>query len=195
MRFRPLLLGLPLLLTGCGTLANFSWSSLSPFNWFGSALQVSDAGVGGINAGTPLSEAALQKALNGGYQLRSGMGTSDGQLVAFYQALDGKDVKLVISGKPRSSVQKVEVMDSAINSAWGVKLGDTFASSYSKAFGSCQLGQGDDAQSVECVAPQSKHVSYLFSGEWSGPEGLMPSDDILQGWRVSKIVWHAQARD
>ncbi|PWC11940.1 RpoE-regulated lipoprotein [Brenneria roseae subsp. americana] len=195
MRLRPLLLGLPLLLTGCSTLANFSWSSLSPFNWFGSTLQVSDAGVGGINAGTPLSEAALQKALNGGYQLRSGMGTSDGQLVAFYQALDGKDVKLVISGKPRSSVQKVEVMDSAINSAWGVKLGDTFASSYSKAFGSCQLGQGDDAQSVECVAPQSKHVSYLFSGEWSGPEGLMPSDDILQGWRVSKIVWHAQARD
>ncbi|WP_409310484.1 RpoE-regulated lipoprotein [Pectobacterium sp. B1J-3] len=195
MRLRPLLLGLPLLLSGCSTMSNFSWSSLSPFSWFGGSLQVSDAGVGGINAGTPLSEAVLQKALNGDYQLRSGMGTTNGQLVAFYQALDGKDVKLVISGQPKGSVRKVEVMDTAINSEWGVKIGDTFSSSYSKAFGSCQLGQGDDAQSVECVAPQSKHVSYLFSGEWSGPEGLMPADDILQHWRVSKIVWHAQARN
>ncbi|MEC5344340.1 RpoE-regulated lipoprotein [Brenneria populi] len=195
MRLRPLLLGLPLMLSGCSAMSGFSWSSLSPFNWFGGSIQVSDAGVGGINAGTPLSESVLQQALNNNYRLRSGMGSNNGQLVAFYQALDGNDVKLIISGEPKSHVRKVEVMDAAIESVWGVKIGDTFASSYSKAFGACQPGQGDDAQSVECVAPQSKHVSYLFSGEWSGPEGLMPSDDILKSWRVSKIVWHAQARD
>ncbi|MFA2251935.1 DUF1131 family protein, partial [Escherichia coli] len=28
-----------------------------------------------------------------------------------------------------------------------------------------------------------------FSGEWSGPEGLMPSDDTLKNWKVSKIIW------
>ncbi|PWC17643.1 RpoE-regulated lipoprotein [Brenneria corticis] len=195
MRFRPLLLGLPLILTGCAATSGFSWSSLSPFNWFGSSLQVSDAGVGDINAGTPLSEPVLHKALNGNYRLRSGMGTANGQLVAFYQALDGDEVKLTISGQPKSSVRKVEVTDAAIDSAWGVKIGDAFSDSYSKAFGACQPGQGDDSQSVECAAPQSKHVSYLFSGDWSGPEGLMPPDDILKTWRVSKIVWHAQARD
>ncbi|MFC3394503.1 RpoE-regulated lipoprotein [Brenneria rubrifaciens] len=195
MKFRPLLLGLPLLLTGCGTLSDFSWSSLSPFDGFGRALQVSDAGVGGINAGTPLSESALQSALNGDYQLRSGMGTSNGDLVAFFQALDGGEVKLVISGQPKSSVKKVEVMDAAIDSVWGVKIGDAFSDTYSKAFDACQRGRGEDAQSVECAAPQSKHVSYLYSGEWRGPEGLMPSDDVLKTWRVSKIVWHAQARD
>ncbi|WP_113632722.1 RpoE-regulated lipoprotein [Pectobacterium peruviense] len=199
MNFRPLglslVLGLPLLLAGCSTLSNFSWSSLSPFNWFGSALQVTDAGVGGINAGTPLSEGALQNALDGNYQLRSGMGTSNGQLVAFYQALDGKDVKIIISGQPKGSVRKVEVMDPAIGSAGGVKIGDAFSNTYSKAFESCQLGQGDDAQSVECAAPQSAHISYVYSGEWGGPEGLMPSDDILKTWKVSKIVWHAQARN
>ncbi|WP_113627232.1 RpoE-regulated lipoprotein [Pectobacterium peruviense] len=195
MNFRPLVLGLPLLLAGCSTLSNFSWSSLSPFNWFGSELQVTDAGVGGINAGTPLSEGALQNALDGNYQLRSGMGTSNGQLVAFYQALDGKDVKIIISGQPKGSVRKVEVMDPAIGSAGGVKIGDAFSNTYSKAFESCQLGQGDDAQSVECAAPQSAHISYVYSGEWGGPEGLMPSDDILKTWKVSKIVWHAQARN
>ncbi|PYB26125.1 DUF1131 family protein, partial [Serratia marcescens] len=40
MNIRPLLLGLPLLLTGCSSMSNFSWSSLSPFNWFGSSLGV-----------------------------------------------------------------------------------------------------------------------------------------------------------
>ncbi|MEI7366271.1 RpoE-regulated lipoprotein [Pectobacterium colocasium] len=199
MNFRPLglslVLGLPLVLSGCSTLSHFSWSSLSPFNWFGSSLEVSDAGVGGINAGTPLSEGALQSALDGGYQLRSGMGTSNGQLVAFYQALDGKDVKMIISGQPKGSVRKVEVMDPAIGSAGGVKIGDAFNNTYSKAFESCQLGQGDDAQSVECAAPQSTHISYVYSGEWSGPEGLMPPDDILKNWKVSKIVWHAQGRN
>ncbi|QTF09789.1 RpoE-regulated lipoprotein [Brenneria izadpanahii] len=195
MRFRPLLLGLPLVLSGCSAMSNFSWSSLSPFNWFGGSIQVTDTGVGAINAGTPLSESILREALDNNYRLRSGMGSNNGQLVAFYQALDGNDVKLVISGEPKSHVRKVEVMDAAIDSEWGVKIGDAFSSAYSKAFGSCQPGQGDDAQSVECVAPQSKHVSYLFSGEWNGPEGLMPPDDILKDWRVSKIVWHAQARD
>ncbi|MFJ5455427.1 RpoE-regulated lipoprotein [Pectobacterium jejuense] len=199
MNFRPLglslVLGLPLLLTGCSTLSNFSWSSLSPFNWFGSSLEVTDTGVGGINAGTPLSEGALQSALDGNYQLRSGMGTSNGQLVAFYQALDDKDVKMIISGQPKGSVRKVEVMDPAISSAGGVKIGDVFSNTYSKAFESCQLGQGDDAQSVECAAPQSTHISYVYSGEWSGPEGLMPPDDILKTWKVSKIVWHAQGRN
>ncbi|MEH0874250.1 RpoE-regulated lipoprotein [Pectobacterium cacticida] len=198
MKFRslglPLVLSLPLLLSGCGTFSHFSWSSLSPFNWFGSALEVTDAGVGGINAGTPLSEGALQRALEGNYILRSGMGMSNGQLVAFYQALDGDAVKMVISGPPKGSVRKVEVMDSTVSSAGGVKIGDAFSQTYSKAFESCQLGQGDDARSVECSAPQSRHISYIYSGEWGGPEGLMPPDDILKTWTVSKIVWHAQAR-
>ena len=46
MNIRPLLLGLPLLLTGCSSMSNFSWSSLSPFNWFGSSLEVGAKGVG-----------------------------------------------------------------------------------------------------------------------------------------------------
>lgn len=53
MNIRPLLLGLPLLLTGCSTMSNFSWSSLSPFNWFGGSVEVSAKGVGDVGAGTP----------------------------------------------------------------------------------------------------------------------------------------------
>ncbi|MCU8666692.1 DUF1131 family protein, partial [Klebsiella pneumoniae] len=26
-------------------------------------------------------------------------------------------------------------------------------------------------------------------GHWSGPDELMPSDDTLKNWKVSKIIW------
>ena len=61
MNIRPLLLGLPLLLTGCSSMSNFSWSSLSPFNWFGSSLEVGAKGVGKLNAGTPMSESRSEE--------------------------------------------------------------------------------------------------------------------------------------
>lgn len=193
-KIRPLfmvpLMALPLLLSGCGTLSN-----LPPFSWFGGSLEVTDAGVGAINAGTPLSETTLDQALDGSYHLRGGMGTSNGKLTAFYEALQDNRVRLSVSGEPQGRVAQVEVLDKDIASAWGVKIGDRFDSLYSKAFGVCQPGQGDNAGSVECSAPQSKHVSYLFSGSWNGPEGLMPPDDILKNWQVSKLVWRAQARD
>nr|WP_236886979.1 RpoE-regulated lipoprotein [Dickeya chrysanthemi] len=195
-KVRPLFLVFPLLLAGCSTLSSFSWSSLSPFNWFGHRLTVSDAGVGEINAATPMLESALEQALDGDYRLRGGMETRNGKLVSIYEALKDDSVRLEISGAPKGQVKQVAVMDKAIASEWGVKIGDEFSSLYSKAFGVCQPGQGlADARSVECVAPQGKHVSYLFSGDWNGPEGLMPPDDILKSWKVSKIVWHAQGRE
>ncbi|AGB83464.1 RpoE-regulated lipoprotein [Serratia rubidaea] len=192
MNIRPLLLGLPLVLTGCSTMSNFSWSSLSPFNWFGSSLEVSGKGVGDINGGTPMLEHAIDEGLDGNYRLRSGMGTNNGQIVAFYQAMDGNDIKLVISGEPKGSVQRVDVMDQDVVTAWGSKLGTPFSELYSKAFGACKPGEGEDVGKVECVAGQSRYVTYLFSGQWAGPKDIMPPDDTLQNWTVSKIVWHAK---
>ncbi|MGM3172859.1 RpoE-regulated lipoprotein [Dickeya lacustris] len=194
-KVRPLLLFFPFLLAGCSTLSSFSWSSLSPFNWFGHHLSVTDAGVGGVNASTPMLESALSNALNSDYRLRGGMESRNGKLVSVYQAMKDEQVVLEITGAPKGQVSQVVVTDRAIASEWGVKLGDEFSGLYSKAFGVCQPGQGADARAVECVAPQGKHVSYLFSGDWNGPEGLMPPDDILMHWKVSKIVWHAQGRE
>ncbi|AJI93981.1 hypothetical protein BD65_961 [Yersinia ruckeri] len=191
MKLRPLLLGLPLLLTGCSALSNFSWSSLSPTHWFGSSLEVTEQGVGGITATTAMNETDINAGLNGDYRLRSGMAGNGGQLVSFYQALKDDQVKLIISGQPKGSVEKIEVMDPSIASQWGVKLGAPFSDIFKQAYGACQKGTGDDAEGVECMASESQHVSYVFSGIWHGPEGLMPSDDALKNWKVSKIIWHA----
>jgi len=196
LRVRPMLLALPLILTGCSSMSHMSmpsvsWSSFNPLNWFGSSLTVSDNGVGDITASTPLTEEAIKDALDGDYTLRSGMSMSGGKMLSFYQAMNDKDVKMSISGEPKGNVQRVDVVDSKVESEWGVKIGTSFSDLYTKAFDVCVKGEGDDAQSIECKAPQSTHVTYVFSGIWHGPDSLMPSDDSLKDWKVSKIIWRA----
>lgn len=193
---RLLLLGAPLVLVGCSSMSGFSWSSLSPLNWFSgssSSMQVTDQGVGGITASTPLVENDIKAGLKGDFRLRSGMATNDGKLVSFYQAMKDDQIKLVISGQAKGTVERIDVMDTTIPSQWGVKIGTPFSDLYQKAFGACRKGTGDDAAQIECAAPESKHVSYLFTGDWHGPEGLMPADDSLQSWKVSKIIWRAKS--
>src|SRR5471032_2816198 len=98
-QLRPLVIGLPILLAGCSTFTDISWSNLSPFNWFGGrAVTVKDSGVDGINAATPLDQQALDTALNGNYSLRNGMETHNGGIVSFYQAVKDKEVKLTVYG-------------------------------------------------------------------------------------------------
>ncbi|HHU2767201.1 TPA: DUF1131 family protein, partial [Escherichia coli] len=86
-------------------------------------------------------------------------------------------------------ISRIDVLDSDIPADTGVKIGTPFSDLYSKAFGNCQKADGDDNRAVECKAEGSQHISYQFSGEWRGPEGLMPSDDTLKNWKVSKIIW------
>jgi len=98
-----------------------------------------------------------------------------------------------VAGEPKGKVDRIEVSDPNVASQWGVKIGTPFSTLYTKAFDACQKAQGDDAQNIECKAPGSQHVSYIFTGVWDGPDQLMPSDDALKSWKVSKIVWHAKA--
>lgn len=196
LQVRPMLLALPLILTGCSSMSHMSmpsvsWSSFNPLNWFGSSLTVSDKGVGEITASTPLTEEAIKDALDGDYTLRSGMSMSNGKMLSFYQAMSDKEVKMSISGAPKGSVQRVDVVDAKVESEGGVKIGTPFSDLYTKAFDVCVKGEGDDAQNIECKAPQSTHVSYVFSGIWHGPDSLMPADDSLKDWKVSKIIWRA----
>ncbi|UOV19349.1 RpoE-regulated lipoprotein [Pantoea agglomerans] len=165
----------------------YHWSSALPWNWFGSSLTATEQGVGGLTASTAMKEDAINAGLNGDYSLRQGMRSQNGQVVSFWQALDDGNVKLVIYGQ--SQIERIEVMDSAIASSDGSKVGDVFSNKFSKAFDNCTLASGTDARDVACRAPGSQHLTYVYQGDWHGPEGLMPSDDTLKSWKISKIVW------
>lgn len=185
---RLLLCALPLALTGCSTLSSINWSAAYPWNWFGSSLEVTEQGVGKITASTALDQDAIQDALSSDYRLRSGMKTENGTIVRYYEALKGDKLALVINGD-KGTVNRIAVMDEDIPTASGVKVGTPFSDLYKKAFGNCSSVPSDDNVAVECKAEGSQHISYVFTGTWSGPEGLMPSDDTLKSWKVSKIIW------
>ncbi|CBG89134.1 RpoE-regulated lipoprotein [Citrobacter rodentium] len=182
------LCALPLALTGCSTLSSVNWSAANPWNWFGSSTEVTEQGVGGITASTLLNEQAIADVLDGDYRLRSGMKTANGNVVRFYEAMNGDKVAMIINGE-QGNVSRIDVLDSDISTADGVEIGTPFSDLYSKAFGNCQPAVGEGNNAVECKARGSQHISYLFTGEWRGPEGLMPSDDALKTWQVSKIIW------
>ena len=195
---RPALLVAVLLLAGCASNGShdsasswwnpleWSWSGLWPGNWFGSSLSVTEQGLGAINGDTPLQESAINQGLNGDYRLRQGMRAEQGGVVSFWQALSDNQVKLTFRGK--ESVSRIEVTDADVASADGTRIGDAFSERYQKAFGHCQAAAGETA-AVLCQAPGSQHISYLYQGKWAGPQGLIPPDDVLQKWQVSKIIW------
>lgn len=173
-----------LLLSGCSTM-----SRMAPWNWFGSSLSVSELGVGKVGANTAMDEAAIADGLNGDYRLVRGMRIVAGQPVSYFEAFRNDKTALLIHGED-GKVSRIEVLDSDIETDSGVKTGTPFSELYSKAFGACVPGKGLEARVVECKAPQSAHITYQFSGEWRGPEGLIPPDDTLKNWTLTKIVWH-----
>ncbi|WP_387490784.1 RpoE-regulated lipoprotein [Photorhabdus sp. RM96S] len=179
-----------LLLAGCTGSSGFSWSDLSPISWFGSPLKISDQGVGEINGLTAMNKEAIEKGLDGKYHLRSGMEAKNGQLVTVFQAMDGDQLKIALFGQADGKISRIEVLDEDIETVWGTKVGMPFSALYSKAFDVCRNTVSESEKSaIVCVSPQSKHVSYLFTGHWNGPEGLIPSDDVLKKWKVERIVW------
>ena len=185
---RLLLCALPLALTGCSTMSAVNWSAADPWNWFGSSMEVTEQGVGKLTATTPLNEQAISDALGGSYRLRSGMKAANGNIVRYFEALKDDKVAMTINGDG-GTINRIEVRDSEIKTDRGVQVGTPFSELYSKAFGHCQKGANDNGAVVECQADGSQHISYAFTGHWNGPEELMPSDDTLKNWKVSKIIW------
>ncbi|MEH3294219.1 RpoE-regulated lipoprotein [Raoultella planticola] len=185
---RLLLCALPLALTGCSTMSAVNWSAAYPWNWFGSSMEVTEQGVGKLTATTPLNEQAISDALGGSYRLRSGMKAANGNIVRYFEALKDDKVAMTINGDG-GTINRIEVRDSEIKTDRGVQVGTPFSELYSKAFGHCQKGANDNGGVVECQADGSQHISYAFTGHWNGPEELMPSDDTLKNWKVSKIIW------
>ena len=125
MGIRLLIVALPLLLSGCASMPSLSWSSLSPFNWFGSTPEMRADGIGGINASTPMQQEAIDQGLAGQYRLRSGMGIEGGRMTRFYQAMADGQVILTLRGETR--VEQITLDSATIATAWGTRVGMPFS--------------------------------------------------------------------
>ena len=183
--FKMTLLGGVILLSGCAGTKIFS-----PSTWFSHPLIVSEAGVGQLTSMTPMQVDVVTEQLDDRYKIRSGMQMENGEVVTIFQGVDDDQVKIEVIGPEHGYASRIIVSDVDIVTEWGTEIGTPFSDIYDKAFGSCKLGeQINEKPTVECVASQSSHIIYRFTGQWHGPENIMPSDDELKEWQVSQIVW------
>lgn len=166
---------------------SYHWSAALPWNWFSSSLHISEQGVGKVGSQTPMTESAISDGLQGNYKLRQGMRSENGEVVTFWQALSDGKVQMTLSGQ--QNVERIAVTDSSVSVQDGPQIGDAFSKTFSQAFNQCRPAAGSGTRDVECRAPGSQHISYVYRGEWHGPEGLMPSDDILKQWKLRQINW------
>lgn len=153
---------------------------------------LTDQGLGTITARTAVSQTALRNALPARYRLRGGMRNWQGRYLADWQALEGDQLRLEIYGPPGGTVQRIEISDPALRTASGIRVGTPFQRLYRRAYGYCRNLPGDESGArILCRDPDSRHISYLFRGQWQGPAQLLPSDDVLKNWTISKIIWQA----
>lgn len=166
---------------------SYSWSSALPWNWFGSSVAVSEEGVGKITRSTPFNAEAISEGIGSDYRIRQGMGTRNGQIESYIQAMNDQQVAMTFYGD--GTVNKITVSDTQIATPKGIAFGAPFSALYQKAYGNCQPGR--DSQHVQCKVPNSQHLEVIYQGEFSGPSGIMPADATLKQWTLSEIVWHA----
>lgn len=180
-----------LLLSGCSSMGGMSFSALNPMNWFSSdTLTVSADGLGNINGSTKLTESEIKNELGDRFHYRQGMEMQNGDIVVIIQGIEESKVQVAFYGKEKGTVEKIDVSYPNAATAWGTTIGTPFKDIYKKAFGACRKGPKDDNQkTILCQSEQAKSVSYVFSGNWDGPEGLMPPDEVLSNWTLTQIIW------
>ncbi|WP_241622997.1 RpoE-regulated lipoprotein [Rosenbergiella australiborealis] len=166
---------------------SYSWSSALPWNWFGSSVAISEKGVGNITALTAFNAETISQGIGSDYQIRQGMGTRNGQIESYIQAMKGQKVAMTFYGD--TTVSKIDVTDTSVHTPNGIAFGAPFSALFQKAYGHCQPGR--DSQHVQCQVPNSQHLDVIYHGEFNGPSGIMPADDTLKQWTLSEVVWHA----
>lgn len=179
-RYRLFVYALPLL-AGCSTLSGM-WQKVIPQK----TISITETGVGGLTANTPMDIQQIASALPGRYQLLDGMQTNNGKIEHVIEVRKAGTVVLQISGEHR--IDRISVLDPALMTSTGINVGTAFHKIYQKAYNVCRR-TSQSPEDVVCQAPGSQHIHYLFSGQWQGPENLLPADDVLKNWTISEIIW------
>lgn len=180
---------LSLLLTGCSSW----WSSNSIIDNDGRWI-ISDAGVGPITAETQFKQSELQKAFGDNYKVISGMEINSKKLSHFYNinTLENNNTIMKIIGNTKDNIEQIETAsDQVIHQ--NIHIGSYFHQLYRQAItGNCRQITNEEAGAIICDSPKSKHVHYIFKGQSDNFDSLLPPNDELMDWKITKIIWQSK---
>lgn len=153
------------------------------------APELSDGGLGGIARDTPFDRDAIARAVPG-CTVERGAGASEGEAVDILVIADGTDPVALVFPDWAGGIFSVVIKGPAVRNRLGPALGTRFLGVYGSAPPPvCVPGVEESAGRVLCPAQPGGRVVYVFEGEWSGPDGSLPSAAALADWRLVAFLW------
>lgn len=180
---------LPLLLVGCSSW----WGSNSVIDNEGRWI-ISDAGVGPITAKTQFKQSELQKAFGDNFKVIEGMEINSKKLSHFFNinTLDNNNTIMKIIGETKGNIEQIETQSDQVTHQ-NIHVGSYFHQLYKQAItGNCRKINNEEAGVVLCDSPKSKHIHYIFNGQSDDFDSLLPPNDELMDWKITKIIWLAK---
>lgn len=152
------------------------------------AMTVSERGVGPINKNTPFDRKAIQKLLPH-LEVKEGVSSTEDEEFPVLLVSDGKGLLFTIIPAGKKKIFSVVLENDRVSNELGHKMGQSYKQVFQGKPGQCYAGLEEYSGTVLCGAPNSEHLNYLFEGEWNGPDGQVPPQKILNGWKISSVVW------
>jgi hypothetical protein len=152
-------------------------------------LDLTTLSIGPINGQTPFDRTHIEGLLKG-YTIVNGVIVDGGQLMTIRVLLEGEELLEIFPNPDGASIDRIVVRSPSIVDGNGFHVG----SSYTAIFGEApapdaQPGMSEYSGCVLCPAPGISNLTYIFDGNWTGPNGIIPPQNILQTWSIKTIIW------
>lgn len=157
---------------------------------FASELSVSDEGLGAISTDTRFDQKEIQGLLHG-YVVKSEKESPLEDAYTVFVIMDHKSrLATIQSTLDAKKILCIRVTSNKVNNALGPRVGMEYGSIYEDVIhDSCIPGTDALSGQVICHAPNSKFISYVFKGQYAGPNGAVPDIVNLKTFVLNEIVW------
>jgi len=157
-------------------------------------IKVTEEGVGPITGITAFDPDAVSVLLPGSTVSRQQVSREGEKYPVIIVEENGVKEMEVVPDADERSVAGVIVFSPDIRDMHGIHVGNVLSDIYGKdEKPQCLPGVEEYAGHLFCPAADSTRIYYELSGEWDGPDGQVPPDDVIRNWKVVAIHWRASA--
>lgn len=155
-------------------------------------------GWGGVGAATAFEKSALEAVLPG-FTVTREMRMSEGMEFPVYSIADeeGQSLALIMEdGAAPGKIGRMIFEDPRVSLHGRVFLGARYGALAAKEPGleDCLPGVEEASGTVFCADGAAENIRLQFTGDWEGPDGVLPPPGILETWKLSTLVWLAPQR-
>jgi len=154
------------------------------------AIVVTESGLYDIDGRTRFDAEAVRRALLG-MEVRAERREGEGGLYSvLIAAREGVDIITLYGAE---TVVRADIVSADAATGGGARIGDPFSAVFSGSDARyCEPGMEVFSGKAVCLAPGSDQIALIFGGRGEGPDGMLPEQAALNGWRLEMIIWNAE---